>query len=152
LEGIIVTSTVHGAAIVAAPINTASQTQGGNSMKYRKGAKKSKGISLVKDLKKGSVIRISGNRVGQSICCLNGMIWVTQQGDDRDRILNGGEMYLSNLRSIIVIVALIDAKIKICSQRKERSIGRFPKSSRVETRLVPETSLAVDRVLIYSAG
>lgn len=99
-------------------------------MNYHKGSNKSEGTPLVKDLKKGSVLRVSGNRAGQSIRCLNGMIWVTQQGDDRDRFLNGGKMYLSNLPRTILIQALKDAKIKICPEGKERSIGRFPKISR----------------------
>ena len=99
-------------------------------MNYRKGSNKSEGTSLVKDLKKGSVLRVSGNRAGQSIRCLNGMVWVTQQGDNRDRYLSVGEMYLSNLPRFVVIQALKDARIKICPERKERSIGRFPKISR----------------------
>ena len=99
-------------------------------MNYRKDANKFEGTSFVRDLKKGSVLRISGNRAGQSIRCLDGMVWVTQQGDDRDRFLNGGEMYLSNLPCIVLIQALKDAKVKICMERKERSIGRLPKISR----------------------
>lgn len=99
-------------------------------MNYRKGSNTSEGTSLVKDLKKGRILRVSGNRAGQSIRCLQGMVWVTQQGDNRDRLLNGGDMYLSNLPRIVVIQALKDAKIKICIERKERSIGRFPKISR----------------------
>lgn len=99
-------------------------------MNYRKNSSKSEGAPFVKDLKKGNVLRVSGNRVGQSIRCVNGMIWVTQQGDDRDRLLNDGERYLSNLPRIVLIQALKDAKIKICAEGKERSIGRFPKISR----------------------
>ena len=89
-------------------------------------ANKSGGTSFVKDLKQGSVLRVSGSRAGQSIRCLNGMVWVTQQGDNRDRFLDGGEIYLSNLPRIVLIQALKDAKIQICRQGKEQSIRRFP--------------------------
>ena len=98
-------------------------------MNYRKGPNKSEGTSLVKNLKKGCVLRVHGNRTGQSIRCLDGMVWVTQQGDDRDRFLNRGEMYLSNLPRIVLIQALKDAKIMICPEGKAQSIGRFPKIS-----------------------
>ena len=98
-------------------------------MNYRNGSNKSDGTSLLKDLKKGSVLRVPGSRAGQSIRCLNGMIWVTQQGDNRDRFLSGGEMYLSNLPRVVVIQALKDAKIMICPEGKAQSIGRFPKIS-----------------------
>ena len=95
-------------------------------MNYRAGSNRSEGTILVKDLKKGRVLRVPGNRAGQSIRCLNGMVWITQQGDHRDRFLNGGEMYLSNLPHIVLIQALKDTKIKICQEAKKQSIGRFP--------------------------
>ena len=94
-------------------------------MNYCYGLNKSEGTAFVKDLKKGSVLRVPGNRASQSISCLKGMVWVTQDGDNRDRIVNRGDMYLSNLPHILVIYALKDAKIKICPEAKKQSIGRF---------------------------
>ena len=83
--------------------------------------------SAVKDLKKGSVLRVEGNRSGQSICCLNGTVWITQQGDYVDRVLNIGERYLTNLPSYVLIGALNDARIKICPEGKPHSNGWFPR-------------------------
>ncbi len=96
-------------------------------MNYRRSANKSDGRPFVKDLKKGSVLRITGKRSGQSIRCLNGMVWITQQGDDRDRFLSGCEIYHSDLPRFLLIQALSDAKVKICPEGKKRSIGWFPK-------------------------
>ena len=76
-------------------------------------------------MKKGSVLSVKGNRAGQTIRCLNGKVWITQPGDNHDRFLTEGELYLSNLSSRIVISALDDALVKVCPERKERSIGRF---------------------------
>ena len=96
-------------------------------MNYHRNSDKSNGTSFVKELKKGSVLRVPGHRSGQSIRVLNGMIWLTQQGDDRDRYLSGCENYHSKLPSIVLIQALDDAKVKICPEGKKRSIGWFPR-------------------------
>lgn len=95
-------------------------------MNDRRNSNQSNGVCLGKDLEKGSLLRVKGNRSGQTIRCLNGRVWITQQGDNKDRILNGGEMYLSNLSSFVLIGALDDAEVKICPESKERSIVRSP--------------------------
>ena len=102
-------------------------------MNFHNGSNKFEGTTIVKDLKKGSVLRVSGKRAGQSIRCLNGMVWVTQPGDNRDRFLNGGQMYLSNLPQIVVIQALKDAKIKICLEEKKQSLKGF---ARIRQRIL----------------
>ena len=95
-------------------------------MNYRRITKQSNGTCLGTDLKKGSVLRVKGNRSGQTIRCLNGRVWITQQGDDKDRVLNNGEMYLSNLSSFVLISALDDAEVKVCPEVRERYVGRSP--------------------------
>ena len=90
-------------------------------MNYRRSTNKSNGTCRAKELKKGSVLRVKGNRFGQTIRCLDGMVWITQQGDSEDRFLNGGELYLSNLPSFILVSALNDAQVMVCQERKERS-------------------------------
>ena len=100
--------------------------------------------SVVKILKKGSVLRVKGNRSGQSIRCLNGTIWLTQQGDDADKVINTGETYLSNLRSFILVEALNDSLINISPEVMLSQKNVFLKSD-TEFWLIPETSLAVER-------
>jgi hypothetical protein len=95
-------------------------------MNCHRRAGQANGACLGKDLKKGNVLRVKGNRSGQTVRCLNGMIWITQQGDNEDRILNSGEMFLSNLPSFILIGALKDAEVKICTEARARSIGWSP--------------------------
>ena len=99
-------------------------------MNDRKNATKTYETTHVRDLIKGSVLRVSGKRAGQSIRCLNGMVWLTQQGDNRDRLLNDGETYLSNLPRTIIIQALNDARIKVCSGKQIASHGGISKARR----------------------
>ena len=96
-------------------------------MNYHRNSNKSDGTSFVKELKKGSVLRVAGSRSGQSISCLNGTIWLTQQGDDRDRFLDCCENYHSHLPNVVLIQALDDARVKICPERKKRLFGWFPR-------------------------
>lgn len=95
-------------------------------MNFRRSTNQKNGTCLGTDLKKGSLLRVKGNRSGQTIRCLNGRVWITQQGDNKDRVLNGGEMYLSNLSSFVLIGALDDAEVKICPESKERSFSWSP--------------------------
>ena len=90
-------------------------------MSYRRSTNKSNGTCRAKELKKGSVLRVKGNRFGQAIRCLDGMVWITQQGDSQDRFLNGGELYLSNLPSFILVSALNDSQVMVCQESKARS-------------------------------
>ena len=99
-------------------------------MNDRKGSNKCEGTSLVKDLNKGSVLRVSGNRAGQSIRCLNGMVWITQQGHNggnKDRFLNSGNKYFSSQPCFVLIQALNDSRVMICPEGEKRSIGWFPR-------------------------
>ena len=95
-------------------------------MDYRRSTKQSNGTCPGTELKKGSLLRVKGNRAGQTIRCLNGKVWITQEGDNKDRVLNGGEMYLSNLSSFVLVGALDDAEVKICPESKERFFGGSP--------------------------
>lgn len=95
-------------------------------MKYQRGFDQSDGTSVVKDLKKGCVLRIKGHRSGQAIRCLNGMVWITQQGNNDDRYLSGGDIYHSDLPSFALIQALNDAVVNIRPEGKKRSAGWIP--------------------------
>lgn len=45
----------------------------------------------IQTLNKNDVFRLKGSRAGQMISCLDGVIWITQQGDGFDWILSGDE-------------------------------------------------------------
>lgn len=97
-------------------------------MSYPRVTNNSDRVSPVKDLKKGGFLRVKGNRSGLSICCLNGTVWITQQGDYVDRILNTGERYFSKLPSFVLVGALDDARVKICPEGKALLNGWFPRT------------------------
>lgn len=44
-------------------------------------------------LPKNETVAIEGNPQGLVLCCKEGIIWLTQEGDDRDRFLGADDMF-----------------------------------------------------------
>jgi len=77
------------------------------------------------DIQKDSVYRVNGEATGKSISCLEGTIWITQQGDGFDRILNAGERYETKLRSDVLIQAMDPARVRVCGSEKNVFANTF---------------------------
>ena len=43
---------------------------------------------------------------GQRVCCVDGKVWITQEGDQRDVILNAGECFVLDRHGLAIIGAL----------------------------------------------
>ena len=54
---------------------------------------------------------LKGRRRQQTIYCLKGSIWVTQEGDIRDYILEAGDAFLVTLPGLVLVRALKPARI-----------------------------------------
>jgi len=44
-------------------------------------------------LPRNETVAIEGSPRGLVLCCREGIVWLTQEGDDRDRFLKPGEMF-----------------------------------------------------------
>jgi hypothetical protein len=84
------------------------------------------GTNGLKNLKKNDLISLKSSRSGQSICCVDGMLWVTQQGDCGDRILNAGEKLCTNLPGLVIVQALNDSQLTVCDEKKDNAAVQFP--------------------------
>jgi hypothetical protein len=49
----------------------------------------------------------------QAILCLEGAVWITQERDLVDHVLMAGEMFLVSQRRLVVVQALIPARIEV---------------------------------------
>lgn len=56
----------------------------------------------------GNSIRIQDG-AGTDVCALGGIIWITQEGDQRDVILQPGERFTLDRSGLTLLVALEDA-------------------------------------------
>ncbi len=61
-------------------------------------------------LARGSVHRIE-NRKGSEVFCLEGALWITQEGDPRDVALTAGRSFTLDRKGLAVVYALRDAAI-----------------------------------------
>lgn len=64
-------------------------------------------------LPKNETVRIEGDPRGLLLCCREGIVWLTQEGDDRDRFLKPGEMFCFLQGGTAVIEGYRDALVTI---------------------------------------
>jgi hypothetical protein len=63
-------------------------------------------------LPKYKIWTIEGNRRGDVISCLNGTLWVTQEGDLKDYIVESGRSFWVTRPGPVVVQALDNSKFK----------------------------------------
>lgn len=80
----------------------------------------------IQSLKKNDVFRFKGSRAGQMISCVEGMIWITQQGDGFDWILTAGERFHTRIPGYVVVEAIKDSRIMISPQEKVGVVEHLP--------------------------
>lgn len=57
------------------------------------------------------MLSLAGDRRGVNLTCLAGHLWITQQGDGRDHLLQPGASFASRLPGEIVVTALADSRL-----------------------------------------
>ena len=78
------------------------------------------------DLAAGQGWGVKGKRRQQTMFCLQGNIWVTQEGDIRDYVLEEGDAFLVTLPGLVLVRALTAARLGYAeSMMPEPFRGRF---------------------------
>ena len=67
----------------------------------------------IKTLERKNILNQKNTKAGTEISCLDGKIWITQSGDDRDRILTAGDKFRSMIPGRIIAQALDNTRIKV---------------------------------------
>jgi hypothetical protein len=68
------------------------------------------------DLEAGQGWALRGKRRQQTLLCLKGSIWVTQEGDIRDYVLEEGDAFLVSLPGLVLVRALKPACVGYCER------------------------------------
>ena len=63
------------------------------------------------DLDAGQGWGLKGKRRQQTLFCLQGSMWVTQEGDIRDYVLEEGDAFLVTLHGLVLVRALTPARL-----------------------------------------
>jgi hypothetical protein len=61
-------------------------------------------------LARGEILRVD-NALGQSIAVVQGMLWITQEGDRRDTFLSDGDSFVFSRRGTALAQAVTDTKL-----------------------------------------
>jgi len=78
------------------------------------------------DLEAGQSWALKGRRRQQTLLCLEGSIWITQEGDIRDYVLEEGDAFLVTLPGKVLVRALRPARVGYCEGlHTEPYRGRF---------------------------
>ncbi|MGH7370523.1 MAG: DUF2917 domain-containing protein [Candidatus Methylomirabilales bacterium] len=59
---------------------------------------------------------MNGDNRGTAIFCLEGIAWVTQEGDLQDHMLRPGEEFVISRAGLVVVQGIPDAEIQISSE------------------------------------
>ena len=65
------------------------------------------------ELARGKLWRAVGNNRWRAILCMDGVIWITQDGDLRDHLISAGEMFLVSQAGEVLVQGLTDARLQI---------------------------------------
>jgi hypothetical protein len=68
------------------------------------------------DLEAGKGWALKGKQRQQTLLCLQGSIWVTQEGDLRDYVLEEGDAFLISLPGLVLVRALKPARVGYCER------------------------------------
>jgi hypothetical protein len=78
------------------------------------------------DLAAGQGWGLKGKRRQQTLFCLQGRVWVTQECDIRDYVLDAGDAFIVTLPGLVLVRALTSARIGYAeSMMKAPFRGRF---------------------------
>lgn len=75
-------------------------------------------------LKRNQVVKVRGG-LGHSIVCDGGSVWVTQEGDPRDVILNAGEAFKLERKGLALVLAFEPGAISITQAEPQSRATRL---------------------------
>ncbi len=81
---------------------------------------------IFQDIHKNKILIVKADRTGNEIACLGGTVWLTQEGDGRDRILTPGDIFQSRIQKDIVIEGMDHSRIRISPLRQAEVINLKP--------------------------
>lgn len=67
-------------------------------------------------LKKGDLWKTKRNSLGLYLLCREGIVWITQEGDARDIILQAGEEFRLDRPGLVIVQAFSEAKISVARE------------------------------------
>ena len=74
--------------------------------------------------------RVEGDQRDETIRCLKGVVWVTQQADAQDYILEPGDTFRITRRGAVVVEALQDAQLQYSLPTAHHSLGAETRTAR----------------------
>jgi len=73
------------------------------------------GVRHFVELRENAILSLNAAKLPPGIRCIDGLIWITQEGDDRDRVLHAGQVWRPSTQGKVVVTAMCDARMEMVS-------------------------------------
>lgn len=73
------------------------------------------GVRHFVDLRENAILALNASKLPPGIRCVFGLIWITQEGDDRDRVLHAGQVWRPATNGKAVVTAMTNARVEMVS-------------------------------------
>lgn len=73
------------------------------------------GVRHFVELRENAILALNAEKLPPALRCVQGLIWITQEGDTRDRVLHVGQVWYPAIRGKVVVTAMSDARVEMVS-------------------------------------
>lgn len=71
------------------------------------------------------LLNLGRKAAGHVLRCISGTLWVTQEGDARDHVLNAGEEFVIETPGVVVVQAFTPALVEFEGPGTQESLEKF---------------------------
>jgi len=73
------------------------------------------GVRHFVDLRENAILALNSEKRPPALRCAKGLVWITQEGDTRDRVLHAGNTWHPAANGKVTVTAMSDARVEMIS-------------------------------------
>lgn len=73
------------------------------------------GVRHFVELRENAILALNACKLPPAIRCVNGLVWITQEGDIRDRVLHAGNVWHPSAHGKVTVTAMSPARVEMVS-------------------------------------
>lgn len=73
------------------------------------------GVRHFVELRENAILALNAGKLPRALRCTQGLVWITQESDTRDRVLHAGNTWHPATHGKITVTAMSDARVEMIS-------------------------------------